>query len=161
MHRVDKEVLRRELVEILRAERDTLKSAQRATQEGVTHEESRAEGDKDMRSTEASYLARGQAERVAALERDVLAVLHLALPSFTENDAIALGALISLEAEGRRRSSVFLAPAGGGTRLDAGRIRVVTPSSPLGQALIGARSGDVITIEQSERELEYAIVEVR
>ena len=37
--------------------------------EGATHEENRAEGDKDMRSTEASYVARGHAERTVQLEQ--------------------------------------------------------------------------------------------
>jgi len=40
---------------------ESMSEAARQTREGATHEESRAEGDKDMRSTEQSYLARGQA----------------------------------------------------------------------------------------------------
>lgn len=160
MHRADKKTLFVELAAILRAERDVLRNAQRSTQEGVTHEESRAESDKDMRSTEASYLARGQAERVAALERDVVAVEHMAPRSFAEDDAIALGALVVIEAQAGQRSCVLLAPAGGGARLDGGRVRVVTPSSPLGQVLIGARRGDPVSFTQGERELDYQIVDV-
>jgi transcription elongation GreA/GreB family factor len=156
-----KQTLHQELLCLLRAERDTLRDAQRATQEGLTHEESRAEGDKDMRSTEASYLARGQAERVVALERDVLLVERMAVKSFAEDEPVAVSALVVLEAEDGRRSTVFLAPAGGGTRLDAGRVRVVTPSSPLGQALIGAKRGEEVVLDQGDRELGYEIVELR
>ncbi len=157
----DKATLRRELVAALATERDTLRNAQRATQEGVTHEENRAESDKDMRSTEAAYLARGQAERVASLERDVLAVERFELRNFEPGDAIALGALVTLESEDGKRSILFLAPAGGGTRLDGGKVRVVTPSSPLGQALIGAAQGQTVLVMQAERELSYEILEAR
>lgn len=155
-----KEALRQELLAALVAERDTLRDAQRATQEGLTHEESRAEGDKDMRSTEASYLARGQAERVIALEREVLLVERMAVKSFAPHDPIALSALVVLLTADQRRSAVFLAPAGGGTRLDEGRVRVVTPSSPLGQALIGATQGDDVLFAQGDRELSYEVVQV-
>jgi transcription elongation GreA/GreB family factor len=155
-----KEGLRQELLAALRSERDVLRSAQRATQQGVTHEENRAEGDKDMRSTEASYLARGQAERVVALERDVLLVELMLLRSFTADDVVAVSALVKLAADDGRQSVLFLAPAGGGTRLDAGAVRVVTPGSPLGQALIGAAQGDEVLVAQAEREQSYEIVEL-
>ena len=155
-----KAALRSELLAALTAELETLENAQRTTQEGVTHEESRAESDKDMRSTEASYLARGQAERVVALAREVALVERMALESFPAGAPIAVSALVTLKADDGRKSIVFLAPAGGGTRLDEGRVRVVTPSSPLGEALIGATSGDEVVVEQGERELVYEIVDL-
>jgi transcription elongation GreA/GreB family factor len=155
----DKAALKQELLAALRRERDTLQSAHRETLQAATHEESRAESDKDMRSTEASYLARGQAERVVALERDVLLVEHMALTDFGEGAAIAVSAVVTLLSDDGRRSMVFLAPAGGGTRLSGGDVRVVSPSSPLGAALIGAAQSEHVLVTQGDRELGYEIVE--
>ncbi len=43
-----------------------------------------------------------------------------------------------------------MAPAGGGTRLEVGEatVLVVTPASPLGKALVGARSGDEVEVHK-------------
>jgi hypothetical protein len=64
---MDKSALHAKLVANLTLARDKLASAQKLSQEGVTHEDARSEGDKDMRATEASYVARGQAMRVEQL----------------------------------------------------------------------------------------------
>jgi transcription elongation GreA/GreB family factor len=78
------------------------------------------------------------------------------------SDPIALGAIVWLDAEGERRV-VFLAPAGGGVRLIQGgvTVHVVTPSSPLGRALIGAHEGDVVTFEKggAAEEMEISRLE--
>jgi transcription elongation GreA/GreB family factor len=158
---VDKGALRERLLEALRASRETVAAAQRTTQQGVTHEDARAEGDKDMRATEASYVARGQAMRVEALDGDIGRVVSMQLRSFTEDEPVALSAVVTLENDsGERR--VFLAPAGGGERLQAGGISVsvVTPSSPLGRALVGAHAGDSIRYRRGDTEDEVEIVEI-
>ncbi|HSC88858.1 MAG TPA: hypothetical protein VLC09_16360, partial [Polyangiaceae bacterium] len=72
---LDKAALLAELIGRLERDLESITAAQKATQEGATHEENRSESDKDMRATEVSYLARGQAERVMTL-RDELALLR-------------------------------------------------------------------------------------
>lgn len=155
----DKPLLKARLLELLERERDTLTAAQRAAQEGATHEENRSEGDKDMRATEASYLARGQAERVVALEAEIMRLRGLELRAFGPGDPISAGALITLASAGRR-SVVFLVPAGAGTELVEGErsVRVVTPSSPLGRALIGATAGDVVEVERGAGVQEWEVL---
>ena len=64
---LDKAALLKALRDRMAAALDDLERSQKATQAGATHEETRAEGPKDMRSTEASYLARGLAGRVVEL----------------------------------------------------------------------------------------------
>ncbi|MBL9025442.1 MAG: GreA/GreB family elongation factor [Myxococcales bacterium] len=156
---VDKQALLKALVAALVESRDRLAAAQRVSQEGVTHEDARSEGDKDMRATEASYVARGQAMRVEALEADLARAQALKVRAFAEDDPIALAALVTIGAEEGERV-VFLAPAGGGVRLEASgtAVHVVTPSSPLGRALLGARVGDVVTYERAGKAEEVEIV---
>lgn len=155
---VDKRILVSQVVAELERERETLLAAHRASAEGVTHEENRAEGDKDMRSTEVSYLARGQAKRVSELSEEILRLSALDLRSFSAGDPIALGALVTLEPA----LWVFMLPGGAGTELALGqrRARVVTPASPLGSALLGAREGDVIEVLRGGKTQEYEITGV-
>src|SRR4051812_25729481 len=72
---------------------DALAAAQRAHAaaiEGATHTEARAENPKDTRGLEQSYLARGQAQRVAELEAGLAAVSAFAVRSFGPSAPIAL-----------------------------------------------------------------------
>lgn len=158
---VDKAALKAELIERLEAERDTLAAAQKATSEGVTHEDAKAESDKDTRATEASYLARGQAKRVEALTADADRVRAMKLRTFGEDTAITLSALIRIaDDDGNDKGTLFVAPAGGGTSL-VHAVRVITPQSPLGRALIGARAGDFVTVDRAGRSEEIEVLEVR
>lgn len=158
---LDKNAILQKLVASLVESRDRVSSAQKLSQEGVTHEDARSEGDKDMRATEASYVARGQAMRVEALEADLARVQALKVREFGEKDPIALGALVTVESDEGQRL-VFVAPAGGGVRLEeAGQtVHVVTPSSPLGRALIGARRGEAIAYERAGASEEVEVISV-
>jgi len=158
---IDKRALRDQLYESLLRERDQLVAAQRATQAGLVHEDNRAEGDKDMRSTEASYLARGQAQRVEAIERDVQRIRVLELKAFSDEDKIVSSALVTIESD-QETKVLFLVPAGGGARLELEglTVQVVTPSSPLGRALLGSVVGAEVRVDAGGRVLEYEVTGV-
>jgi transcription elongation GreA/GreB family factor len=159
--RVDK----RALVAALRAQiAEDLAVATRAARDAATaatHEENKPENDKDMRSTEASYLARGQAERVRELERSDNALQFLTLRDADEGEPIALGAVVTVDLDGAR-ITYFIAPAGGGMRTRVGgiEVQVITPEAPLGKALVGRTAGDVASVRVRGAEREYEIVEV-
>lgn len=158
---MDKKALQRQLLELLREEREVLVAAQKHAAEGAMHEESRAESDKDMRATEASYLARGQALRVAELDVEIARIAALQLIAAAPGAAIAAGALVSLSSP-RGRRQVFLLPAGAGRRLvsEGAPISVVTPVSPLGSTLLGAHEGQDVDVELGDRVETYRILRV-
>lgn len=139
-----KPALRAELLAQLTAAAAAAVAAHQATVDGATHAEARSEGDKDTRATEQQYLARGQAQRVVELEAAVAEVARWNPRSFAAGDAIALGALVTIDEDGDPKQ-LLLAPAGGGNTL-AGGVQVVTPRSPLGQALLGKRAGDEVEL---------------
>jgi transcription elongation GreA/GreB family factor len=141
---VDKAALRAELVAQLAAALDSAQRAHAAAIEGATHAEARAENAKDTRGLEQSYVARGQAQRVAELEAGVAAVTALALRVFAPTDPIALGAVVSISDDGEPKQ-LFIAPHGGGSTL-AGGVQVVTPSAPLGSALLGKHVDDDVEL---------------
>jgi hypothetical protein len=150
----DKTALRAEL-EALIAEALTLaRSAHAAAVEGATHEEAKAENDKDTRGLEQSYLARGHAKRVVELEAAASDVAAMKLRTFGARDPITMSALVETE-EGGARHRYFVAPGGGGSTL-AGGVQVITPASPLGAAMLGKRVDDVV--EFRGRELEIVVV---
>ncbi len=165
MSEIDKKVLWESLksrleAELLRAQRRAKDAA-----DGATHEENRAEGDKDMRATEASYVARGQASRASEMEEALVRVAALELLSFSPGARIAISALIELEQAGKRLH-YFLVPAAGGERLEQAGVEVqtLTPQSPLGRALLGLTEGDEAELpprQAGEPPRTYEIVKVR
>lgn len=149
----------------LEAELERAQKRARDAAEGATHEENRAEGDKDMRATEASYVARGQAGRASEMEEAFVRVAALELLDFKPGARIAISALIELLHDGKRLQ-YFLIPAAGGERLlVAGtEIQTLTPQSPLGRALLGASEGDEAELpprQAGEPARVYEIVKVR
>jgi transcription elongation GreA/GreB family factor len=148
-------VLRSRLTERLR----DLTDSQKGVQAGAVHEETRAEDPKDTRATEASYLARGLAQRVGELESGVARLQILHPRRFGPDDAIALSALVGLKDEAGGCSVVFLVPGGAGETLsiDGQAIQPVTPGSPLGRALIGCRAGDEVEVELPGAIQQFAI----
>ncbi len=143
--KLDKTALHAELLAQLTAQLAAAQAAHAAAIEGATHAEAKPENDKDTRGLEQSYLARGQAQRVAELEVAVAVVTKLTLRAFKSADPVAISAVITVEEEGTEHR-FFLVPHGGGNVL-AGGIQVVTPSSPLGAALLGKRIEDELEIK--------------
>lgn len=147
--------LRQRLAESL----ERLTAAQASAQSGATHSENRQEHAKDMRSTEASYLSRGLADRAETLANDV-ATLQAFTPRLRgDEDVVQIGDLVGLVDEGGTQTIYFLAPVGGGEKLDVAgeRILVVTPRSPLGEALVGSQLGDVVTIARPAGRVELEV----
>jgi transcription elongation GreA/GreB family factor len=135
------------------------RAAHHAAVEGATHEEARPENDKDTRGLEQSYLARGHAQRVAELEAGIAAVEAMPLQPHLDDEAITVGAIISVDEEGHRRR-FFLAPAGGGLVLP-GEVAVVTPTSPLGRALLGRAVDDECEVVAGGHQRFLTVVAIR
>jgi len=158
---LDKVKLIHEIRKSLEKDLEVLKEAERATREAATHEESKPENEYDTRGLEASYLAGAQSKRITETEELLVIFKHIELKYFNENDPISTTALIEIECNNKKGSYFFL-PKGGGIYLtfEGKRIQIVTPSSPLGEALLGLRVGDVALVESRGQVLEYDILSV-
>ncbi len=151
-----KSALKEELVRLLATDLETLERAQRAALEGATHEEAKPENDKDTRALEQSYLARGQSMRIEELRGDLAKVQSMPVRDFASGDPAALGALVTIEDDEGERV-LFIAPAGGGSRLDGGTVQVTTPRAPLGRALLGKTEGDDLEIRIDGKERIFSL----
>jgi transcription elongation GreA/GreB family factor len=151
-----RKALKEELLGILGQTLSTLEAAHAAAREGATHEEAKPENDKDTRALEQSYLARGQAMRIEALKAGLAA---LSTMSLADGEVGRVGALIEAEEESGEQATFFLVPEGGGTRLKGG-VQVVTPASPLGQALLGKRAGDEVELKLAGKTRVLSVLDV-
>ena len=140
---MNKRILIRKIVERLTEELQVYFRAAQFSRAEATHESSKAESKYDTRGLEASYLARGQSKQAAELEAAIAEFEKLAVRNFGAGEPIELGALVELE-HGGESLFYFLGPRAGGTEIlhDKKEILVVTPQSPLGEQLVGKKSGD-------------------
>lgn len=132
------------LLDRLREEFETRSRASKATRQGGNDSESKAEGKYDTLAIEENYLADGLARQAHAAAEAVAEIEKMPLRQFAEGDAIDPGALVEIEFPGAREWFFLASAGGGGTEVVYGgtTVTVVTPESPLGSQLVGARVGD-------------------
>lgn len=158
MNKTDLQAL---IIEKLQADLAIAKDALKASHEAATHAESKAENKYDTRGLEAAYLADGQRRRVHEIETALTCYRNLPVRSLLDQP-IMLGALVSLEHASVGRW-VFLGPDAAGLRVVAAGVEVlvISPRSPLGQALLGRCEGDEVEVLVDGRRQQYEVVEVR
>jgi hypothetical protein len=82
--------------------------------------------------------------------------------NFKADSPIAATALAELDHDGKTVWA-FMLPQGGGTSVEfeGHRVQIVTPKSPLGEAIVGRVAGDLALVDTGKETLEYEIVSVR
>lgn len=159
---MDKELLHQTIeaeLDVLR--QDAIDAAMQAYS-AATHEENIADNKYDTLGLEASYLAQGQAKRVADSEANLTAFAELSVTHFTRQSAISLGALIYLMDDQGSQQILFLAPVSGGLKIKFSElnITIITPSAPLGKKLVGCYVDDEINIEMAGQKHHYDITAI-
>lgn len=159
---IDKRALLATLKDQLARELERSTEWARDAADAATHEENRAESDKDMRSTEASYVARGHTERVLQLEQTLAKLGAVTVRDFGPGDVIATSALVELES-GSRRALYFLLPTAGGERLQVqgAEVQTLATTSPLGASLLGLSEGDEAEVTTPQGTRVHLITGVR
>jgi len=155
---MDKEAIRKQFIAQIKGDLDVLVQSALAAKEAATHSESKAEDQYDTRGLEASYLAGAQSERVTELEGLLAVYRNLDLEAFNDETPLRSTALIELSSENKTLYCLLM-PQGGGRSLEfeGKRVQVVTPQSPLGQALLGRKPGDEIEV-RTQIVREFTIV---
>lgn len=151
-----KQALVAELITRLSEALEVAQLSHRAAVEGATHEQAKPENDKDTRGLEQSYLARGQALRIAEQTAQLAVLKALPLRSLSADAQGDLGTIVTLE-ENDELQCYLIVPHGGGLVLDDGRVKVVTPSAPICRAMIGKRVGDETVLTLGGRTREFIV----
>lgn len=158
---MNKRTLIEKIIAQLTEEAESYARSARAAQAEATDEQSKAENKYDTRGLEASYLAHGQSRQAAEVEEAIAQFRGLTLHEFGAKDAIDLSAFVELDGEGGS-TRYFIGPRAGGTEIvHAGKtVLVITPQSPLGQQLMGAKSGDRLKIQIGGTRSDYRVAAV-
>src|SRR5882724_11173137 len=151
----------KQIVAILTESLGVLEKAARASHTEATHESSKAESKYDTRGLEAAYLAGGQARQAREILDSIQFYQSLTVKNFAPDEPIDLTALVELEIDGRP-STYFIGPRNGGLEIEFQRqeVTVITPQSPLGQNLMGKKTGDRWTAKLGNSIVKYHIVSV-
>ena len=102
-------------------------------------DQSVAETQYDTLAIESAYLAEGQSKRIAEIKHAIALMQELKLPVLTSDSEVVLGACVKVVDSGEQESWYFVAPVAGGLQfnIEGRTITVITPQSPIGNALIG------------------------
>lgn len=146
----------------LETDRETARQALESAREAATHAESKAENKYDTRGLEAAYLADGQRRRLHEIELALAAFRNLPASFAEQASAIRVGALVQLAHDDGERW-VFLGPDAAGLKvsLDDHDILVISPRSPLGQALLRRGEGDEVVLKVNGQVLCHEVLAVR
>jgi transcription elongation GreA/GreB family factor len=163
---MDKKELIDQLVRQLEASaRAALASRDAAAAEardGATPDEKR----EDARAAhQLASLGRAQQQRARQALAEVDGLAQFRPPPLPATAAIGVGAIVEVEdADSGEGRTFFLAPVGAGITLTGpggdGHLSVVTPASPIGRAVLGRRTGDVVDITVDGDLREWAITYV-
>lgn len=158
---MDKRQLHTVIVEAL--ERD-LAVAQRAAQtayETATHEENIAENKYDTLGLEASYLATGQARRMAEIAQALSRLRSLPVIDHVPERGLQVGDYVELEDNDGQARALFIGPDAAGLVVQAeGRsVTVITPHAPLGKALLRQHAGDEVQLQVAGKPQCYVITQ--
>jgi transcription elongation GreA/GreB family factor len=158
---IDKIELVAQIRQKLEAELQSITQAAKAAHEAATHEESKAEDSHDTRGLESSYLAGAAAQRAADIQQQIYLYKIMEPKAFKDGDAVGPTAVVEVENNGKR-SFYFIAPQGGGMKIQLGKhsIQVITPQSPLGDEIMGRKTGDILEIEAQGVAREYEIISI-
>jgi len=148
------------IVQRLSADLELFTTAAKAAHEAATHAENQPDNKYDTLALEASYVAQGQANRAQEIKRAL--GIYRQLPT-AATETVTLCSLVSIEGDDGSRKTVFIGPLEGGLKIGSGQgeVMVITPTSPLGAALVGKGIGDTAALSVGCKTVEYEILEVR
>ena len=145
---MDKRELVKQLIQQVRAAVAVAEREMVAAADAVAHgADAKAKREDARMAIEFGGLARGQRKQAARARQILDAVESWHPQPFAGDAAIDVGALVEIEDEDNGTGrTIFLAPAGAGIELTGpggdGFFTVVTPSSPIGRAVLGQHVGD-------------------
>jgi len=168
---LDKKDLLVQLIQHLQQEIDVTMNAVNEAHALASHEQSKPENQYDTLALEAAYLAHGQSERIAELQRQVMLLNHFDFLEYNDDSRIAVGALVcveefDIEVNNPDLQWFWLLPVAGGVLLNVGEIeiRTMTAKAPLADKLLGSYVGDEVVLNLSlnsgHKKKQFEVIEL-
>ncbi|CAH0991212.1 hypothetical protein SIN8267_01314 [Sinobacterium norvegicum] len=157
---IDKNDVLVALIAALEATHQQAEKAALQAYQTATDVENIAENKYDTLGLEASYLAQGQAKRVAQCLQDIHQYRRLRPTPIDQDSPISIGSLVSYRQDALACRVVFIGPAAGGLSFDVDgtEVVVVTPVSPLGTLLLGSYLDDTLITRIGGVDKRYQII---
>ena len=154
---INKSLLFTQIISALQLNHERAVEAAMRAYNTATNDENVAENKYDTLALEASYLAHGQAQRVAQCEADIIAFKKL---DISAKSTVVLGSLVELVDQQDKCKYLFVGPNAGGLKVISAlkEVVIVTPNSPLGRALMGREQDDEISVKIGEVVVNYEII---
>lgn len=112
----------------------------------------------DLSENAEYHAAREEQGKNEAQIQKLTAQLEAAdIVAVVDDGVVAPGKLVTFRHEGEEPETYLL----GQRAMQGGEHEVLSPESPLGQALLGGRAGETVTAKVHERALQLEIVEVK
>jgi transcription elongation GreA/GreB family factor len=159
---MNKKVLITSAIERLNDSILALQSELEKAVDAATNEETIPDGKYDTLALEASYLVHGQTVRLGEMRSDVTTLESLPLRMFSNDEAVALSAIVEVIDEHDNHKTYFLVPCAGGLTVmnDETLITLVTPYSPMGKALLTRHCDEEFSLEIGGKVCQYDIVSI-
>lgn len=99
--------------------------------------------------------------RIQELERALLMYRFLPIRDLGPEEVVSPASLSEIEHSGRK-TWVLLVPQHGGliTHFEGQPVQVVTPNSPLGEAMLGKKTGESFSIQTSQGTRDYRVIRI-
>jgi transcription elongation GreA/GreB family factor len=179
---VNKKDLLTQLITHLQQEIDATLNAVNEAHALASHEQSKPENQYDTLALEAAYLAHGQSERIAELQRQVMLLNHFEFLDYSEESRITVGALVciqELEDDSLAASPqwFWVLPVAGGQVLSLNvlgfscdslnsdslndiEVRTITAKAPLAEKLLGCNLGDEVVLNLGHKKKQFEVIEL-
>ena len=134
-----------------------------------TDEQSIAETQYDTLAIESAYLAEGQSKIIGEIQQAINQLKQIVINPFTENCAIDIGACVQLAEQSntvqiennqfKNNQWYFICPVAGGMsiNLEGNSYTIITPQSPVGNALMGKYLEDDFHLQLGAKTLNSTI----
>ena len=157
--RIDKTEVLAFIIRHLETDINVAEKAVEVARDTATHKDCLGSSKYETMGTEASYLAKGQGERLLELRR-ALAYFNQLQPKLSES--IELASLVVLENEDGKQQHLLLAADAGGLKVSHQQqtITVITPQAPLGRVLMGKQVGDLVSLNIAATAHDYEVISV-
>lgn len=161
---MNKTELFRRIEESIKKEIARTEKARKDSQDDANKHKGKMASRYDTFKEEAQYMASAYEARLAELSSSLILVQGLLenIQTVQTTKSVRVGSVVFLQSEGGEKNCYLLAPAGGGIQFmtEDIEISVVTPSSPIGRALLGKKIGDKIKIQTQDGANAHDIMEV-
>ncbi len=154
-----KDLIKKALLEKVDLELSQIEAAALTTKAYAQDGDLKSDGKYDTRGIEAGYLAGAQMKRLEELKLERQMLEEIPLRAYRTEDQVGIGALVEVKLNNIIRK-YFIASTAGGTMLNIENeaILVISVFSPLGDAMIDLKVGEIFELEMNNSIRTYEIV---